>query len=187
MKDPNTTKDRKFAFVVYPDSTSYDCNAVLAELQHLPQWSYILHDRDIDWETGELKKPHYHCLVKVPSPVLRSVIANKVGLPPEDIQLISSYKKYARYLIHADDADKVQYSPDDVSANWDYNSVIDLSGDRLAQKIAIFLVNNPRCTQIELFAYCCENGLYAEYRRAYKLFADLRQEQRMFAGLSGER
>lgn len=184
MRNPDTAKDRKFAFVLYPDSTSYDCAKVLEAFQHLPQWAYILHNRDSDWETGEHKKPHYHCLVKLPSPVLRSVVANKVGLPAEEIFLVSSFKKYARYLIHADDMDKEQYRPEEVRANWDYLSVIDATGEQLAQKIAIFLIQNPNCTQIELFAYCCENGCYSEYRRAYRLFCDLRQEQRLMAGLS---
>ena len=53
-------KSRSFLGVLYPDSESYDCSAVLERLSCLfEEWAYILHDSDSD-ENGELKKAHIH-------------------------------------------------------------------------------------------------------------------------------
>lgn len=183
MRNPATTKDRKFAFVLYPDSTSYSCVQVLAAVKRsMPEWAYVLHDKDIDWETGESKKPHYHVLVKVPSPVLRSVIAHKVEIPETDVQLVGRYKDYARYLIHADDGDKAQYRPEDVTANWEYRLVLDFGAEKQAEQLFVYVAQNPHCTLSELFAYAMYNNCYAEFRRGYRIFKDLREEQLLFAG-----
>lgn len=118
-------KGRYFGLLLYPDSESYDCNAVLYDcMSYFNECSYILHDSDYN-EDGELKKPHYHVVCKKGSGVNLTTIQNrygKLGVLSNHIYIITSYKQQLRYLLHLDDKEKAQYSSDEVESN-----VVDLA------------------------------------------------------------
>lgn len=46
-----------------------------------------------------------------------SVVANFLGLPENDIEIVKNFDNMVMYLIHLNDIDKFQYSPDDVETN----------------------------------------------------------------------
>lgn len=46
-----------------------------------------------------------------------SVVANFLGLPENDIEVVKNFDNMVMYLIHLNDIDKYQYSPDDVETN----------------------------------------------------------------------
>ena len=70
QKDRLTDKDRKFCAVLYPDAEDYNCEVALNNLRsNFPRWAYCLHDKDTT-DDGELKKPHYHVVVR---PIIRKV------------------------------------------------------------------------------------------------------------------
>lgn len=109
-------KFRSFAGTLYPDSESYDCEALLSTIRSkFIDWAYILHDKDSD-EKGELKKPHIHWVGRA-TPRCLSVVSNFLGLPENDIEVIKNFDNMVMYLIHLNDIDKFQYSPDDVETN----------------------------------------------------------------------
>ena len=74
--------DRKFELVLYPDSTSYDCQTVLSKAcAYFNEWAYILHDKDLD-ENGQPKKPHFHFYGKSSgSPLTPQGVASRLGVP----------------------------------------------------------------------------------------------------------
>lgn len=109
-------KFRSFAGTLYPDSESYDCEALLSTIRSkFIDWAYILHDKDSD-EKGELKKPHIHWVGRA-TPRCLSVVSNFLGLPENDIEVVKNFDNMVMYLIHLNDIDKFQYSPDDVETN----------------------------------------------------------------------
>lgn len=109
-------KFRSFAGTLYPDSESYDCEQLLSIIRSkFIDWAYILHDRDTD-DNGELKKPHIHWIGRA-TPRTLSVVSNFLGLPENDIEVVKNFDNMVMYLIHLNDIDKFQYSPDDVETN----------------------------------------------------------------------
>lgn len=109
-------KFRSFAGTLYPDSESYDCETLLSTIRSkFIDWAYILHDKDVD-ENGELKKPHIHWVGRA-TPRSLSVVSNFLGLPVNSIEVVKNFDNMVMYLIHLNDIDKFQYSPDDVETN----------------------------------------------------------------------
>lgn len=109
-------KFRSFAGTLYPDSESYDCETLLLTIRSkFIDWAYILHDKDTD-ENGVLKKPHIHWVGRA-TPRCLSVVSNFLGLPENDIEVVKNFDNMVMYLIHLNDIDKFQYSPDDVETN----------------------------------------------------------------------
>lgn len=109
-------KFRSFAGTLYPDSESYDCETLLSTIRSkFIDWAYILHDKDTD-VNGVLKKPHIHWLGRA-TPRCLSVVSNFLGLPENDIEVVKNFDNMVMYLIHLNDIDKFQYSPDDVETN----------------------------------------------------------------------
>lgn len=110
-------KFRSFAGTLYPDSESYDCDHLLSVIRSkFIDWAYILHDKDTD-ENGVLKKPHIHWVGRA-TPRSLSVVANFLGLPENNIEIVRNFDNTVCYLIHLNDIDKYQYSPDDVVSNF---------------------------------------------------------------------
>lgn len=109
-------KFRSFAGTLYPDSESYDCESLLSTIRSkFIDWAYILHDKDVN-ENGELKKSHIHWVGRA-TPRCLSVVSNFLGLPENDIEVVKNFDNMVMYLIHLNDIDKFQYSPDDVETN----------------------------------------------------------------------
>lgn len=109
-------KFRSFAGTLYPDSESYDCETLLSTIRSkFIDWAYILHDKDTD-VNGVLKKPHIHWVGRA-TPRSLSVVSNFLGLPENDIEVVKNFDNMVMYLIHLNDIDKFQYSPDDVESN----------------------------------------------------------------------
>lgn len=109
-------KFRSFAGTLYPDSESYDCETLLSTIRSkFIDWAYILHDKDTD-ANGVLKKPHIHWVGRA-TPRCLSVVSNFLCLPENDIEVVKNFDNMVMYLIHLNDIDKFQYSPDDVETN----------------------------------------------------------------------
>lgn len=163
--DPLTSKRRVFFIELYPDSESYNCNDLLKVVESFPEYAYILHDMDVKIETGEMKKPHYHCVIRT-NPSLLSTIQNKFkGLSSQFIEVSHEFKWCIRYLVHLDDSEKFQYPQENIHSNisdlllylrvqpeWFFvNEMINLRADGKPWK--------------EIFNYSCRNGCYDVFRR----------------------
>ena len=105
-----------WTFLVYPDSAPADWINLLKNL-HVPFIISPLHDKDVkDETTGELKKPHYHCIVRFRSKKsfsqIKEAICDKINSPIP--QPVVDFPMMVRYLVHLDDPDKYQYNIEDI-------------------------------------------------------------------------
>lgn len=64
-----------------------------------------------------MKKPHIHWVGRA-TPRCLSVVARFLGLPENNIEVVKNFDNTVCYLIHLNDIDKFQYSPDDVESNF---------------------------------------------------------------------
>lgn len=109
-------RSRNWAFVAYPDSLPTNWLSVLDDM-HISALVSPLHDKDINAD-GTPKKPHYHILVMFEGnktfQQVKDLCSNLLNATiPISIQ---SSKAYARYLIHMDNPEKVQYKRTEIKS-----------------------------------------------------------------------
>lgn len=191
-------EDYKFLGILYPDSESYNCDERLAMMQNSwSEYSYILHDKDVytitdvdkwnldhsdiacPFKDGDLKKPHYHFVVKFSSPILLGRAAKILGIPSNDVQRCKSYKSSLRYLIHADNSEKFQYSADSICSNVSKLSSILRSDEDSSFKSRVlydYISCSPCLKLSDLVAFALDNGCWDELRRGQHIFTALLAE-----------
>ena len=109
-------KNRVFSGVIYPDSESYDFAAVLETIKtKFKEWAYCPHDSDVN-DDGEPKKLHVHWVGRG-DPRTLSAVAKFLGLPEHDIEIGKNFKALIQYLVHLNNPEKFQYSPESVESN----------------------------------------------------------------------
>lgn len=170
-------KDRKFCGVLYPDSSTYNCEAVLKTITEIfPAWCYVLHDMDTD-ENGEIKKAHYHWVGKQENPVEAATISNKLGIPENDVCFCKNWKAQVRYQIHADNPEKFQYPPEAVKANFNFGNFITsgISTEK-AQAILEHIYENQTTSTKDLAQWCIVSGNWDEFRRGFSIWANIMKE-----------
>lgn len=173
-------RDRKFTGVIYPDSVSYDCEAVLQYVNSNFDCAYILHDCDVIEETGEIKKPHYHLVFRWASGSARTLasVGKEIGLPDEEIhslQYCGNLDGALLYLVHDTDEskDKAQYSPDDVKGNLKARLLkiqkMNADGreeDEVLGSLIQWIEEQPsHISTASFMRYCCESGTMDFYRK----------------------
>lgn len=99
-------------------------------------FALIVHDKDIDEATDELKEKHLHVVLELNYPSTFPQIAKKMGVAPNFIETIKQTKLYGdrvvsdvggalSYLTHRNAPDKYQYDDKDVIASdgWDWKTI----------------------------------------------------------------
>lgn len=171
-------KDRKYCLVLYPEDLSHmDSLRMIRENGY--EYAAILHDRDIWLETdpnfdpanhahGELKKPHYHVVLKFNIQRHRTAVAKELGIAPNYLEDCRNLNRSLSYLVHKNYPDKFQYSIDEVEGPL----------VKLLQKILDDRTEDDRVQQLfsiidaagylelrDVIDLACENQLYGELRR----------------------
>lgn len=113
MAEKNVKK-RNWAFVLYPESAPKDWLEQLAK-SGIQCAVSPLHDQDIN-PGGEPKKPHYHVILVYGNPTtynnVKALTNGKLGQTiPQPLEQV---RGYYRYLTHADNPEKAQYSAADI-------------------------------------------------------------------------
>lgn len=170
-------QSRIFLGVLYPDSDSYVFQKVISRLEDtFTDFAYITHDLDVD-EMGTVKKAHIHWCGKRSSPAPISTIANALGIEENAIEFCKNWKYSLRYLIHADNPEKFQYTPDKVTANFPFTAVIEGKLEALkARQVYNYINENPTVTPNSLAEWCFKNDLWSEFRRSFAIWCSLMRE-----------
>ena len=169
-------RDRKFELVLYPDSDVYDCDAVIQLAKsYFVSWAYCLHYSDTTGD-GELKKAHIHFLCKLSDPRDAAVVCKDLGLPLNAIANVKSWKAACRYLIHLDQPDKFQYSPDDVVSSFPILSFFSIPDEDQARRIMDYIVQSG-CTKVsDVTLWALDNGCYSAFRRGFAIWNQILRE-----------
>lgn len=112
-KNVNIEKAKYWAFVAYPDSLPENWQDILSATG-LPCVISPLHDADINADDTQ-KKAHYHIIMCF-SNTTTYTNAKRVSdsLNATIPQSVKNIKGYYRYLTHADNPEKAQYSENDI-------------------------------------------------------------------------
>lgn len=158
-------KTRCYWFVFWPESVNASKLFSIFRSSGLAIAVSPLHDRDVrDSDTGELSKPHYHVLVRFPSPRYLEPVRRLVGswmfdadaLTSSDaagvavewyVRPVSDYAGALRYLCHLDNPDKHQYAVNEVMT-FGYIDVSMLYAKSVADDVESYY---------ELISWCRQN------------------------------
>lgn len=158
----STKRARNWAFVIYPESLPKNWKDIITEIG-IPMAVSPLHDKDID-PTGEVKKPHYHCIVTYEGPTSYEVVKRNItdrlnGTIPIKLE---SIKGMYRYHIHLDNPEKYQYNDKDrmFFNGFDKNSINELTKTEvllLKKQIQHFILDNNIIEYSDLLDILLEN------------------------------
>lgn len=116
----NNISARSWGFILPAEWPNVDEILKLARELSVKHY-YILHDSDVDVETGELKKAHYHVIMSFKTPRKLKTISNYFSayeqFKPNSFERIRNISGAKRYLIHLDDGDKHRYDVSEVVTN----------------------------------------------------------------------
>lgn len=162
-----------FMIILYPDDPSHvACLDWIIE--NIEYYAYILHDNDFN-ENGEIKKPHYHIVIKFDDNEKYSIssLSKLLKIEPQYIsKTTKSYINGLRYLIHFDDKSKYQYDLENVEGSLK-NKLIDSLKENVenAKMLKIIeIIDNLNFIEIKEFTQLiCAQGLYSYYRRSFAI------------------
>lgn len=172
-------RSRVHMLLLYPDNAEH-CQAV-EKIKQSYDYAMILHNRDVTSE-GELKKEHWHCVLRFKQSVWSSAICKELGINEQFIENVKRFDNVIQYLIHYNDSDKAQYTVDEVQGNLkqrlveSINKVEKSEGEKVIYLIE-YIDQQPHRISIKQFAsYCAENGCWSEFRRSATIFIKIIDE-----------
>lgn len=182
MSNPEKFRDRKFVAVLYPEDPSHvECIDKLLSGGY--NFAGILHNQDVyeDGEhEGELKKPHWHIVLRFKNAVWNTAIAKELGITPNYLEACKDVDSALLYLVHYGNEKKAQY---------EYESVF----GPLKLKLATLLADTDEGTRVLNIVEIIENSPgpigYSELLKkavAAGLYADLRRMGAFAVGLMRE-
>lgn len=168
-------KDRKWRLLLYPDDSSH-----VEAMSRLAQGGYkyiaIKHDKD-KWsegeseshKAGELKKEHWHVVVKFPAARYNTAVAKELGIGVNYMRDCQDFDAGVLYLVHYNQKDKAEYEPEECFGTLVPHLMKLLEDDcedvRVLQIVHLIDSSPGRCSYREILVKCCNNGLYGEFRR----------------------
>ena len=171
MSNPEKFRDRKFVAVLYPeDPTHAECMEKLKAGGY--NFAAILHDKDVyeDGEhAGELKKPHWHIVVRFKNAVWNTAIAKELGITPNYLEACKDVDASLLYLVHFENEEKAQYNYEEVFGPLRLKLATLLSdtdeGTRILNIVDIVESSPGPISCSELLKKAVAAGLYADLRR----------------------
>lgn len=141
---------RNWTFVAYPESLELKTLVHWWTCNHLKGY-YALHSLDVE-EDGSLKKMHYHIVLMFDSVKTLDQVRELVQeLGVDYVEPVQAIGPMLRYLIHADNPEKKQYSADEVG---------EFGGVRAYKEALDASDEDSDITQmVELFAYIRQNNI----------------------------
>lgn len=174
-------RSRKMCMLLYPNEDETHRKA-LEYIRLNYDYASIVHDKDVNIETGEIKKEHTHVVVSFSNAKWNTAFAEEIGITENYIQSIRSFESCLEYLIHYNDDTKYQYDIEEVQGS-------------LKNKLKKFVINdnkdeNEKCLELieyidsyygylsikDFSLYCCSVGMWDMFRRASGIYLSIIQE-----------
>lgn len=159
----NDVKKRNWAFVVYPESAPEDWRERLQKTG-LQCAISPLHDKDTNPD-GEPKKPHYHVILVYGSPTtynnVKALTNGQLGqTAPQPLEQV---RGYYRYLTHADNPEKAQYSAGDIQLinGFDIRDYVEMTKSevmRYKRELLVFVRDNDIMEYADLLDILINGG-----------------------------
>jgi hypothetical protein len=121
--------------------TEEKIKSVFTSYKNIDKFAYIKHNKDIDQNTGELKKPHWHIVIKLKTPVPISQVAKWFGIKENYIEIPKGQNAFiqcVQYLTHESakqqEAGKYLYPDSEVFSNFDFREELEAYAEKSFNK-----------------------------------------------------
>ena len=182
MSNPEKFRDRKFVAVLYPEDPTH-----VACIEKLQSGGYnfaaILHDKDVyedGGHAGELKKPHWHIVVRFKNAVWNTAIAKELVITANYLEACKNVDASLLYLVHYGNDEKAQYDYEEVFGPMKLKLASLLSdtdeGTRVLNLVQIIEDTPGPIGYSELLKKAVAAGLYADLRRMGSFATGLMRE-----------
>lgn len=174
--------EKIYEMTLYPDSTSYNHDEIIGYIMlDFQDWAYILHDKDTNEDTGELKKAHTHLLFRHSDRLSINSISKKYGVPVNDIKWKADWKGAIQYLVHYNHPEKYQYDISEIVSSYgedikQFFTVKQVQEEEQVLALYNFIYEQRISTMHDLLKYSLENNCYSALRRGATIFRDLLKE-----------
>lgn len=160
-------RSRLFVAVLYPeDPTHAECMKKLETNGY--NFAAILHDKDSQ-EDGEIKKAHWHIIVRFKNAVWNTAVAKDLGITSNYLEVCKDQDASLLYLVHHGKEEKFQYDLEEVFGPMRLKLatlLADTDEGTRALNICQIIEDTPGpIGYTELLKKVVAAGLYADLRR----------------------
>lgn len=183
-------RSRVHMLLLYPEDKTHQ--AAVKKIEQSYDYAMILHDKDFFTEedeknnpehvSGLLKKEHWHIVLRFNQAVWSSAVCKDLGIEHNYIENVKRFDNAIQYLIHYNDSEKAQYSPDEVKGNLknklleSINKIEKSEGEKVSELID-YIDKQEHVISFRNFAsYCATNGYWSEFRRSATIFIKIIDE-----------
>lgn len=132
VKKPKKRSSRIMNIVQYEEYLSEEkIKFVVSSYRLIKDWCYIKHDKDISFETGEIKKPHFHIVLRFDASVAVDYVAKWFDIPPNFIDTPkgkNSFLNCVQYLTHESEKEQAKgkylYPDEEVFSNINWRDML---------------------------------------------------------------
>lgn len=183
-------------FVLYPESqqaaidyikANWPCAWALHDKDTHTEQEYLEHGKKHDgncpdWNIGDLKKPHYHFVVKFKNARYLTGVAKEIRkyCDINDAAIKKCYNLYKAYvyLWHQNAPDKFQYDPEQVVGLHDFDPPQQNEGVTEEEQVETMFNAPVFSTVKELARWAYDNGCWSTFRKNYGLWKDIQNKSK---------
>lgn len=178
-------RSNKWAFLIYKESVPENYLEILEEI-HVPFVLSPWHDKDVNKETGEIKKAHKHGAFYFDSLKSYSQVSELIKEKlngPAHVKPVMSPKGMYDYFIHAENPDKTPYDIDDIESGCGFELakfLVQQNSDDFITEVIDTIEQNDLTEFEELVWYARDNntallGLIIERTYFFARYLDSRR------------
>lgn len=196
MKQEEKYRSRAYFILLYPDNPkhlevmekihqSYEYCAIKHDFDRWTEKDKKKHPDNPDIVVGELKKEHFHYLLKFKNDKWNTALSKDLGIEQRFLEKVGNFDKALQYLIHYNDTDKYQYEKDEVFGPMKIKleeslAKIDKTEGENVEELIEFIENHEgRLTITEFAKHSAKTGKWADFRRAGIIFVKIIEEQQV--------
>ena len=181
----NEKRSNKWAFIIYQESSPENYLEILESLR-VPFVLSPWHDKDINSETGEIKKSHRHGALYFDSlksySQVSELISDKLN-GPSHVEIVLSPKGMFNYFTHADNPDKTLYNVEDIESGCGFEIdkfLLEQNSDNFMNEVIDIIEENNFTEFEDLVRYARKNnylllGLIIERTYFFAKYLDSRR------------
>ena len=182
---------RVHMLMLYADNDSHV--EAIEKISKSYDYAACYHDRDV-WtkedekkdpkhKAGELKKPHYHFVLRTSNATWNTALCKELGIEERFCEQVRSVDNSLQYLIHYNDPDKFKYDIGEVFGSLKTKLVESINkaekseGEKVVELLEFIKNYDGRLTITEFASYCAKNGYWSEFRRSGSIFVKIIEEK----------
>lgn len=198
-------KCRNFRLEIYEeweadiDNGYLDFCDIISNIRKYSRFIGIRHDKD-EWtysdyqsrseymdshniHVGDLKKPHYHFVVKFENARFRDTVAKEIGMNSRFIFPCNKYQKAVEYLIHLNEDDKHLYDVSECFGTLvpDLKKFLSkrINEEDRSNMILDIILSKEHWLLVDLLHEINNQGLYGTFRQGWSIYRQIIEDHNL--------